>query len=113
MGLEDLELLGNQRKALSELKQNLYSSYPVIETIIFGSVARGEAEVGSDLDVLVLTKKRLSHRKKHEIYSIVTDINLQYDTNLSVLIIDKTGWESGRYSILPIKGEIADDGVEF
>lgn len=90
-------------------KQN----YQIEDLIIFGSVARGEAEEGSDLDVLALTSQPISHRLKHNIYGLVTEKNLKYDTNLSILLIDKPSWDNGIYSVLSIKDEVKRDGVRF
>lgn len=109
-----LSLSINQQMALEFLKKELVKrNYSIEEYIIFGSVARGEAEAGSDLDVLALSSKPISHKEKHNIYGIVTEINLKYDTNLSILLIDKAGWSTGLYSILSIKDEIERDGVRF
>ena len=113
MVVKKLDLLTNQKNALQALKKQLIVKYPVEDFIIFGSVARGEDEEGSDLDVLVLTSEPISHRKKHIIYGIVTDINLVYDTNISILILDKPGWEHGIYSVLSIKDNVKRDGVSF
>jgi len=113
MSLNNLDLNDSQRKALYQLKKRINNKYSIVETLVFGSVARNEAEIGSDLDVLVVTNKGMSHKEKHEIYALVTEVNLEYNTNLSVLIVDKVGWESGLYSVLPIKDEIKRDGVRF
>ncbi|MFW6265017.1 MAG: nucleotidyltransferase family protein [Bacillota bacterium] len=84
-----LSLDYNQQLAINSLKGKLKDKkYPIEEYIIFGSVARGEATEGSDLDLLALTSQPISHRLKHTIYGIdgiVTEINLEYDTNLSLL----------------------------
>jgi len=112
MSAKKLSLSSNQQLALEALKNKLSKeNYPIEEYIIFGSVARGEAEEGSDLDLLALTSLPISHRFKHDIYGIVTEINLKYDTNLSILLIDKPSWNNGVYSILSIKDEIKRDGV--
>ncbi|SRR6056297_2737133 len=114
MTAKKLSLSSNQQLALKSLKNKLArEDYPIEEYIIFGSVARGNAEKGSDLDLLALSSQPISHRSKHKIYGIVTEINLKYDTNLSILLIDKYSWNNGLYSVLSIKDEIKRDGVKF
>ena len=114
MTARKLSLSTNQQMALESLKNELTEeNYPIEEYIIFGSVARGEAEEGSDLDVLALSSQPISHRLKHFIYGIVTEINLKYDTNLSILLIDKASWDNGLFSVLSIKDEVKRDGVRF
>lgn len=114
MTARKLSLSTDQQIALDCLKNELAKkNYQIKEYIIFGSAARGEAEDDSDLDVLALTSQPISHRIKHSIYGIVTEINLKYDTNLSILLIDKPSWDNGLYSVLSIKDEVKRDGVRF
>ncbi|MFW5895627.1 MAG: nucleotidyltransferase family protein [archaeon] len=108
-----LNLMPQQKQALTELKNKIKQKYEIEKTLIFGSVARGEADKESDLDFLVLTKNSLSHKQKHDIYGIATEINLTYGTNISVLVIEKSLWETGVYSVLAIKEEVERDGVIF
>jgi len=104
----------NQKLAIESLKRRLAEeNYPVGEYIVFGSVARGEATEDSDLDLLALTLQPLSHRLKHSIYGIVTEINLEFNTNISLLIVDKYSWDNGMYSIMSIKNEVEQDGVRI
>ena len=107
----DLELSLNEQAALVETKNRLRAKFPVEEFIVFGSVARGDATDESDLDLLVLTSRPMSHREEHAMCDIVFDINLSHDTNVSILVTDKTAWETGLLSILPIHEEVARDGI--
>lgn len=111
--LSNITLFDNQRQAIIQAKKEIESKYPVVSTIIFGSAARGEANDESDIDILVLTKRPVSHRERHDIYAMVTKINLEYNTNISVLIAEYNSWENGFYSVLPIKHEVSRDGVVF
>ncbi|MEW5898910.1 MAG: nucleotidyltransferase domain-containing protein [Bacillota bacterium] len=111
--LGELRLSPEEKQALYEVKKELEKKYPVAKTLVFGSVARGEADEESDLDILVLTERPMTHREKHDIYAIVTNINLSFDTNISVLVVCRESWENGLHSILPIKEEVNRDGVTF
>jgi predicted nucleotidyltransferase len=106
-----LKLDHNQLKALALLKERVSRQYNIVSMTIFGSTARGVAEEGSDLDVLMVTKNQLSHQERHDIYTIATEVDWEFDTNISVTIVDEQNWESGFYSILPIKDEVLRDGV--
>jgi predicted nucleotidyltransferase len=109
--IDKIELNSNQKKALNELNKKLKSNFDIVETIIFGSAARGEMDSESDLDLLIVTAKILDRTTRHQITDIVCEINLKYDTNLSTLVVDKKSWEEGIYSILPIHDEILKEGV--
>lgn len=48
---------------------------------------------------------------RHQITDIVCEVNLQYDTNFSSLVVDRNAWDNGMFSILPLREEILRDGV--
>lgn len=106
-----MKLSSNELAALAETKSLLRAKFPVEEFIVFGSVARGEATKESDLDLLVLTSRPLSHREEHAMCDVVFDINLSHDTSISILVADKTTWETGLFSVLPLHEEVTRDGV--
>jgi uncharacterized protein len=109
--LEDVKLTPNECAALDETRHRLFNECPVEELVLFGSVARGEADEESDIDLLAITAEILSWDAQNELTGIVTEVNLEYETNFSTLVVDKQAWESGVYRILPIKQEILKDGV--
>jgi len=42
---------------------------------------------------------------------IVFDVNLQFGTNFSTLVVDQESWEAGIISVLPLRNEIIRDGI--
>lgn len=78
---------------------------------LFGSVVRGEADEESDIDLLVVTKQPLNRRERHQITDIVCEINLDYGTNFSTLVVDSEAWEHGPISLLSIHEEVQREGV--
>jgi len=101
----------NQYKAVTKLKKRVNAVFDIVEMVIFGSIVRGESDNESDLDILIVTKLPMERAIRHQITDIVCEINLEYDTNLSTLVIDQTAWQSGLYSVLPIHQEILAEGV--
>jgi predicted nucleotidyltransferase len=110
VGLNDIVLSPNQRQALAELRKRLLQS-DVEEIILYGSVARREADEESDLDLLILTRRPFSRSERHMITDAVFEINLRYSTNFSTLVIDRNAWETGMVSVLPIRDEILREGI--
>ncbi len=101
-----------ESQALSELKRTLFRSLDFVEKIVlFGSVARGEADDESDIDLLVLTTRLVSYKERHQITAIITDVNLDFETNFSSIVVDRSAWERGPISHLPIKTNIEREGV--
>ena len=109
--LDDITLTRNQSQALSELEQRLKSKFEIEQLILFGSFVRGESDTESDIDLLVITPNPLPRRVRHGITDIVFEVNLEYDTNFSTLVVDRNSWEEGPFSIMPIREEIIRDGV--
>lgn len=104
---------GTLDKALTDVKERLIASYPVARLVLFGSAARGETDEESDVDVLVLTEKPLTWKERDAISDQVFEINLRYGTNISTLVVDLPNWEGGPISVMPIREEIAREGIDL
>ena len=110
--LDDTKLSLIERQALADLRARLFTQLGFVkEVILFGSAARGTADAESDIDLLVLTAYALDNWTRHDISDIIADINGEYETNFSSLVIDSENWRNGLISVLPIKAEILQDGI--
>ena len=101
----------HQVKALTNLRSKLLGGFNVKEIILFGSVARREADDESDIDLLILTAHPLTRFDRHRITDLVFEVNLKYGTNFSSLVVDYPSWETGLFSVLPIHQHILEEGV--
>ncbi|MGM0411161.1 MAG: nucleotidyltransferase domain-containing protein [Bacillota bacterium] len=114
MALIEEDILSNEQiTALEEIRNKIVAKLMIESIILFGSVVRGEMDEESDIDLLIITEKALSRKDRHKITDIVFDVNLKYDTNYSTLVVDKSSWEEGPYSILPIHDEIEREGIIY
>jgi predicted nucleotidyltransferase len=95
----------------AQRKKKVTKRFSVETFILYGSAARGQLDAESDLDLLIVTPFPLSRFERHEITNIVFDVNLRYDTNFSTLVVDKSSWETGIISVLPLRDEIIRDGT--
>ena len=109
--LEHIHLTPSQDQGLTELLHRLYDQFQVVSVILYGSVARGEADKESDIDLLILTAEPLSRPGRHDITDVVFDVNLRYETNFSTLVLDQHAWETGAVAVLPLKEAILQDGI--
>ena len=101
-----------QHQALSEIKRRLLEKFDIKAFVLYGSVVRGQADEESDVDLLVVTSKPLTRFERHEITNVVFEVNLQYDTTFSTLVVDQKSWETGIISVLPVRDEIIRDGIQ-
>lgn len=99
-------------EAVEALKRELKARFPVDRVILFGSQARGEARADSDIDVLVLTQRPVSHRERRQMVDIAFGVNMRYDSLISLLVVDTEDWSRGLWSLLPIRREVDRDGIE-
>ncbi|MBI1937897.1 MAG: nucleotidyltransferase domain-containing protein [Ignavibacteriales bacterium] len=100
-----------QKEALERLRGKLFSDFPVKKIIIYGSAVRNELSPESDIDLLIITKFPIDREERHRITDIVFEINLEFATNYSTLVVDENAWENGLYSVLPLKEEVLNEGI--
>ncbi len=88
---------------LEQLKQKLTTLYGdrLHHLTLFGSQARGEAEPGSDIDVLVVLRSRVNPGEEiKRTGRIVADLSLQYDVVISCLFMDETHYKTRNSALL-------------
>ena len=95
------------------VKAILSVSKNVEKTILFGSQARGDSNVGSDIDILVIVdipKEQLSEVKR-EMRNLASDISLEQDEVISLVISDKREYDTMANTLF--YRNVARDGVEL
>lgn len=109
--LNDLKLPQNVQDALQAARARLSAEFNVDRIVLFGSVVRGMADEESDVDLLIILREPPDHPGRNRISSIILDINLEYDANLSGLVVDEKAWDEGLVSALPIHAEVEEEGI--
>jgi predicted nucleotidyltransferase len=109
--LADIALQENERRAIEAAARLLRAEFPVQQVILFGSKARGSGDEESDIDLLVLTSRRLHWREADAVTIALYDLELAYDVVFSTLIVPSDEWAAGVYRVLPIHDEVTRDGV--
>jgi uncharacterized protein len=99
------------REAIQAAAQVLRGLLPVEEIFLFGSKSRGDDDAESDIDLLVLTARPLSHREHRAVCDALFPIEMAHDEVISALLVPAADWTAGPLSVLPIRAEVEEQGV--
>lgn len=84
---------------------------PDAEVILYGSVARGEETLDSDIDLLVLVPQEVTYQLERAIRDQIYEIELESDQIISVIVRQNTRWHSRPLNITPLYRAIAREGI--
>ncbi len=105
-------LTSNERAAVTEYIARIRSCFPdrVLAVILFGSKVRGDADVESDIDLLVLVDTE-NNEFRSELWRVASDVSLDYNVVLSPRVFGQARWTETRRIRLPLYRAIMADGV--
>jgi predicted nucleotidyltransferase len=104
--LDDLQLPPRLLAALQAARDRIVAEFDVDRMVLFGSIIEGTSDEESDVDLLVVLTQCPSLQRRDRLTDVILDINLEYDVNISELIVDRHTWDKGLPSILPIREKI-------
>jgi predicted nucleotidyltransferase len=96
---------------LKQVEQQIHSIVPDAEFILYGSHARGDAGPTSDWHFLILVNQPLDRDRIVELKNRLYDLELKTDTVLTSIVRARDEWNSPRYSALPFKRALEQEGV--
>ena len=77
--LDSIKLVEKDRNSVMQAARSLKSELPVSKVILFGSKARGQGDVYSDIDILVITSCPITTNLRGIVSEKLAEINLQND----------------------------------
>jgi predicted nucleotidyltransferase len=98
---------------LAELRRRFETLYGerLVQMILFGSQARGDAEPGSDVDVLVVLKDPVHVGEEVDrTIDLVADLSLQYNEVISCVFLDENRFKH-RYG--PLLRNVRREGIRI
>ena len=109
--IEETHLMKNEREAINAAVEKLTAEFPVEETVLFGSKARGDHDAHSDIDLLLITSRPLHWKEEKAIVEVLFDIGMEHDVIFSPLFASSEEWKGGVFTQFPIYREIVRDGA--
>lgn len=89
------------------------SQLEVLDLILFGSKAREDSNVNSDVDLLVITTALDNYDSLAKLSEITFEVNYKYGTNLSCKIGNISEWETAEYYTLPFPKNVRKDAISL
>lgn len=109
--LDKTPLTKMEREALEAAACLLRERFPIVNVILFGSKARGDADVHSDIDLLLISSKALHWRDEKAVVETLFDIGIQYDVIFSPIFASSEEWDHGLFKEFPIYDAITREGA--
>lgn len=109
--LDEIALKLADRLAIEAAARTIRGQIPVAGLILFGSKADSRDDAESDIDLLVLTARKISWHERGALMDSLNPIQLEYDVVISPLVVPVKEWQEGLYSVLPLHDEIEDHGI--
>jgi predicted nucleotidyltransferase len=102
----------NCRLAINELKTKLVVMFGGdVELKLFGSVARGDDQKYSDIDVLVLLPGEVDHDIEERVFDAAYDLELKYNVVFGIIVYEKAFWQSDLAAVMPLHRNVEREGL--
>ena len=81
------KLKENEKLGLEKLLKELESRFPkqISQTILYGSKARGDSNIDSDIDILIILETK-NMQIRREILTVASQISLEYDLLINPIV---------------------------
>ena len=109
--LADVELSGPDRNAVEAAARLLKERFPVTEVFLFGSKARGDDSPESDIDLLVLTTRKVTPQERSAMTQETLPIWVPGGAPIELLVEVYDEWYFGLTQVLPIRKTVDREGV--
>lgn len=93
----------------AELKKDISAKYELLDFKVFGSSARDDRRIGSDIDIFVLLP-HVERNIEEDLFNIAYDIELKHDCLIDLIVFGKDGLEDV-LSKTPLYRQVVEEGI--
>ena len=94
---------------VKELKEKISDRYKLHEIRIFGSTARGDRRLDSDIDVFVRLSE-VTRQIEEDLFDIAYELELKYDCLIDLIVFSDEALME-RYAETPLYHEVISEGM--
>lgn len=96
---------------LAKLKAKLQKRLPLSRLVLFGSRARGDADLDSDLDVLVVLNTPVSREVEDYVNDCAWEAGLEHGIVVVPVTVPRLDWEEGLLSSSLLAIAVRQEGI--
>ncbi len=96
---------------LAKLKAKLQKRLPLSRLVLFGSRARGDADLDSDLDVLVVLNTPVSREVEDYVNDCAWEAGLEHGIVVVPVTVSRLDWEEGLLSSSLLAIAVRQEGI--
>lgn len=101
----------NKDTLVARISQSIKNTEPTATVILYGSYARGDQHLNSDVDILILLdKERITPDDEQRISYPLYEIEFETGHLISPLVLAKKDWEK-RHHITPFYKNVVAEGI--
>jgi len=101
-------------KALEGLKGRIIKRFGNLsEIFLFGSVARGDYDEESDIDVLILIPGEVDNSIREEVSFEAFEAGLKYDVVFGTIVYSLDFWNSEQAQVMPLYKNIEKESINI
>jgi predicted nucleotidyltransferase len=110
----EIDLTSQEREALTDFTSRLRERFPerILQTVLFGSKARGDSDAWPDIDLLILVREE-DWALRHAINPMAARVSLEYDVLIGPRVIGQERWERMGQQHFSLYHNIVEEGVLF